>query len=159
MSHFIDIRIGLVIETRKKFWWISIFPSHGNVLETLHESFYWHLSYHGNRNMTKELINNLWEFIFIEATGSCKYNILVYLRVDFDNFDLKKVWIVPILVRWSPRTTLRVNKTTIFKMFRCNFLKTKVPFEGTQEEFIGRVTWTIINWYLWIYNGVVRKIT
>ena len=55
---------------------------------TLHESFSWHLYYVGNQNTTKALIGNLLETLFWEVTDSWYQNILVYFRVDFENFYL-----------------------------------------------------------------------
>ena len=63
------------------------------------------------------------------------------------------------MVGWSPRTTSKVNKITVFKRFRCKLLKTYIMFECTQWDGIVRVIWTVINWPYKIYNGTVSKST
>ena len=96
-------------------------------------------------------------YYILDTIYSWNHNIFVSSRVDFDNFYLKIVFFSS-LVGWYPRTTLRVNKITMFKMFRCDLLKTNIKFEVTWWDGIGRVTWKIINWYHWVYNVTVIKI-
>ena len=60
------------------------------------------------------------------------YNILIYLRVKFENFNLKISYIVTSMVGSYPRMNLRVNKTTIFKRFIWSLLKTSITFEGNR---------------------------
>ena len=79
------------------------------------------------------------------------------MRIDLDNFDVKIVEIVLILVWWSPRATFMVNKVTMFKRFRRNLLKSNIKHEGTWWYGVGRVTWKIIKCSNCIYNGTVRK--
>ena len=102
---------------------------------------------------------NRLRYISFNSIDSCDNNIIVSVRFYLNNFDLNILKIVLSLVWWSPRTTLRVNKVTMFKRFRCNLLKTNKRFEGTWWDSVGRVTWTIINWSNWIYNRTVRKAT
>ena len=104
-------------------------------------------------------MNKLRESLFWKSTDSWENNILVYARIDIDNFELKIVKIVASLVGWSPITTLRVKKVTMFKRFRCNLLKTNIKLEGNWWYSVVRVTWTIINWSNWIYNQTVSKAT
>ena len=100
-----------------------------------------------------------WERFFWNCTDSWYKNILVSVIFDLEILYLNMVNIVFILVVWSPITTLRFNKVTIFKSFIQNLLKANIKFEGTWWDGIGRVTWTIINWSHLIYNGTVRKST
>ena len=67
----------------------------------------------------------------LKFTDSWDNKILVSVRIYLDDFELKIVNIVASLIGWSPRTTLRVNKITMFKRFKCNFLKTNIKLEGT----------------------------
>ena len=85
-----------------------------------------------------------WERVFWKSTEIWDNNILVSVRIDLDYFELKIVNIVASLVGWSPIKTLRVDKVTMFKRFRCNLFKTNIKFEGTWWYSVGRVTWTII---------------
>ena len=101
-----------------------------------------------------------WERVFFwKSTESWDNKILVSVRIDLDNLEVKIVKIVASLVGWSPRTTLRVKKVTMFKRFKCNFPKTNIKLEGTWWYSVGRMTWTIINWYNWIYKWLFRKAT
>ena len=103
-----------------------------------------------------------WDFVlFWKCTYSWDKNITVFVRVDFDNFDLNIVNIVLSLVGWSPRRTLRVKKVkvTMLKRFRRNLLRANIKFEGTLLYGIGRVTRKIINCSHWIYDGTFRKET
>ena len=102
--------------------------------------------------MTKTLMNKLRESLFWKSTDSWENKILVSERIYLENFELKINKIVVGLVEWSPRTTLRVNKVTMFNRFRCNLFKTNIKLEVTWWYSVVRVTWTIINWYNWIYN-------
>ena len=97
--------------------------------------------------------------LFWKSTDSWDNNISVSMRVNFDNFDLKKVEIILILVGWYLRRTLRVNKATIPNSFRRNLLKCNIKFQETWWDGAGRVHWTIINWYQYIYIGTVIKTT
>ena len=63
------------------------------------------------------------------------------------------------MVGWFTRITLRVRNNTMFKRFRCNLFKTNMMYKCTCWYGIVRLTWTIINWYHWIYNGPVSKTT
>ena len=67
----------------------------------------------------------------LKPTDSWYNNIPVSLRFDLDNLELKIFKIVLSLVGSSTITTLRVNKVTKFKRFRCNLLKTKNKIYGT----------------------------
>ena len=109
--------------------------------------------------MTKTLMNKFRYSLFWKSTYSWDNKILVSLSIDIDNFELMVVKIVVSLVWWSPRTTLRVNKVTMFKRFRCNLFKTNTKLEGTWWYSVGRATWKIINCSNWIYNWTVRKAT
>ena len=109
--------------------------------------------------MNKTSMHTLTDLFFWMSTGSRDIHIIVYVRIDLDNLDLKIVKIVLILVWWYPRTALRFNKVTISKRFRCNLFKTNIKFEGTWWDSVGKVTWTIINWTNWIYNVTVKKMT
>ena len=109
--------------------------------------------------MTKTLMNNLREFFSWNCTDSWANNISVSVRVNFENFGLKIVDIVLSFVGWYPRKTLSVNKTTTFKRPRLNILRANIKFEYTLWGGVLRVTWTIINWSRWIYNGTVSKMT
>ena len=100
-----------------------------------------------------------WEIFFWKCTDSWDKNIPVSVRVDFEIFYFKIVKIFLILIGWSPITTSRVNKITMLKRFRHNILKPNIKFEGNWLDGVGRVTWTIIKWYRWIYNGKVKKVT
>ena len=90
-------------------------------------------------------MNKLREILFWWGKYSWYHNIPVYLRVDFDYLDFNIAGIVLSLVGWSPRTTLSVKKTKIFKMFICNLLKLSIKFESTQWDGVGRVNWKIVN--------------
>ena len=79
------------------------------------------------------------------------------MGVYLDNFYLKMVNIFLSLVWWSPRTTLRVKKVTMFKRFRCKLILTNIKCEGTWWDSVGRATCTIINWPNWIYYWTVSK--
>ena len=94
--------------------------------ETFHESFSCHAFKSNDRYINKILMNKLRESLFWKSTDSWDNNIIVSVRIDPDNFELKTVKIVASLVGWSPRMTLRVNKVTMFKRFRCNLLKTNI---------------------------------
>ena len=104
-------------------------------------------------------MNKLRDSLFWKSTYSWDNKILVSLSIDIDNFELKIVNIVVSMVWWSPRITLRVNKVTMFKRFRCNLFKTNTKLEGTWWYSVGRVTWKIINCSNWIYNWTVSKET
>ena len=104
-------------------------------------------------------MNNLRESLFWMSTDIWDNNIIISARIDTENFELKIVNIFVSLVWWSPRTTLRVKKVTMFKSFICNLFRTNIKLEGTWSYSIGRVNWTIINCPHWIYTGTVRKAT
>ena len=81
--------------------------------------------------MTKTLMNKL-RYIFLKVYIQFGKNILFSVRVDLENFDLKIVKIVLSLVWVSLRTTSRVEKFTMLKRFRCDFLKTNIKLEVTR---------------------------
>ena len=66
---------------------------------------------------------------------------------------------VLIMLRLSPRITLRVRKFRMFNGFRCNLLKTNNCFCVTQWDGAEREIWKIINWSHQIFHGAVRKTT
>ena len=120
---------------------------------THHDSCSFHLSYPGNQDMTKALMNNLREILFWEYTDCWDHNISVSLRVDFDHFNLK------IVVVSYPIKTLMVNKITMLQRFRFNLLKTNIRFEVTQWDGVVSVTWTVINCSHWMYSESDSKPT
>ena len=102
----------------------------------------------------------IWERFFFESAQTVGTKIfLSLLGLVLINLYLKMVKIFLSLVGWYPRKTLRVNKVTMFKRFRHNLLKSNIKSEVAWWDGVGRVTWTIINWSHWIYNGTVRKAT
>ena len=125
--------------------------------ETFNESISCPSFKSGDRDMTKNLMNKLRESLFWKSTENWDNNIFFSVRINLENFESKIAKIVPSLLEWYQRTTLRVNKVVIFKRFRCNLLKTNIKLEGTWWYSVGRATWTIINWSNCIYNWTVRK--
>ena len=106
--------------------------------------------------MTKTLINKL-RVIFFKCTDSWENNILVSASIDPDNFEFKIVKFVVSMLWWSPRMTLRVNKTNCFYRFVCNIFKTNIKLLVTWLYSVVRVIWTIINWSHWIYIEQLGK--
>ena len=92
-----------------------------------------------------------WEIFCFESAQTVGTTIFLFLwGLNFIYFYLKIGKIVFSLVGWSPRTTLKVNKFTMFNRFRCNLLKAKL-------KIWGHLTWTTIKCSHWIYNETVRK--
>ena len=101
---------------------------------------------------------NKLRYIFSESSQTVVTTIFLSLwGLTLTNLYLKIVNIIFSLLGWSPRTILRVNKVNMFKNFRRKLLKDNLKFEGTWWDGVVRVTWKIINWYHWIYNGNIEK--
>ena len=113
------------------------------------------------------LVINIWPKHWWISWGKFFYRlqtvgttILLFLcGFKLTNLYFKMVYIFLILVGESPRKLLRVNKIRIFKRFKCNLFKINTTFDVTWWDGVGRLTCTLINWYQWIYNGTVRKMT